>query len=426
VDIFNDNAIETGVIDTFFIDKISGSNPKNGSLKYVIAAVDSCTKRWDYIPSDYHYTIHTTGSIDTCKNQITLNWTKYIGWGNNISYYYIYKNTNGTGYNLIDSVSSATTNFIDKINNKENIEYYVMAKNSLYKKYQSNSNAINFISGLRNSNHSLKVNFVTLNNNININIGYNLQSDLETIQILKSNNKISFIQHKIIKPFSSPINEVDLSEDGNKQVYYYLVSKNSCNEWSDTSTISSNILLDQINSLEDNKLWWNRYSTWNSGVNNYVIYRETRLNGQILNPFSQINLGTDTFYTDNIKDNITKETTLCYKVIGTENISGFMSQSNTICVVGIMKVYFPNGVIAKDQSNVFKPIGVYIDYKKSRLFIYDRWGKLVKEIIDLNIGWDLTDENNNFAEPDTYVYNAQIIGLDGGIINKSGTITIIR
>lgn len=426
VDIFNDNAIKTAIIDTFFIDNITGLNPKDGSLKYVIAGVDSCTKRWDYVPNDYHNTIHTRGVIDTCLNKVTLNWTKYIGWRNNITYYYIYKNVNGIGFVLIDSVTNQITNYVDKINGNENLEYYIMAVNSTNNNYQSNSNGILLISGKRDTKHNLKINYVTLNKNININIAYNSSSDLDTLQILKSNNNSNFLLYKKIKPTISPINEIDLLEDGNKRVYYYLVSKNVCNEWIDTSSISSNILLEQQEAITDNKLWWNKYSTWNSGIKNYVIYRETRLNDQIISPFSQRYTGIDSSYIDNISDNNIDGSTLCYKVIGTENTSGYTSESNTVCIVGGMKVYFPNGVIVINESNVFKPIGVYIDYNKSKMYIYNRWGKLVKEITDLNIGWDLTDGNNSFAETDTYVYEAHMIGLDGKQINKSGTITIIR
>ena len=58
--------------------------------------------------------------------------------------------------------------------------------------------------------------------------------------------------------------------------------------------------------------------------------------------------------------------------------------------------------------------------------IYNRWGSLIKEINDLKTGWDLTDLNNSFAETETYIYEANIIGLDGKELNKRGTITIIR
>lgn len=426
VDLFNDNAIKTGIVDTFFIDNITGLNPKSGSLKYVIAAVDSCTKRWDYLPEDYHYTIYSTASIDTCVNRVSLNWTKYIGWGNNIKYYYIYKNVNGAGFQLIDSVSNTIINYIDKINSNETIDYYIMAVNTTNEKYKSNSNIVTLVSGKRIANHDLKINYVTLNNYINININFNQFSDIDSIQILKSNNNQNYLLFKKIRTINSPLNEIDNSEDGNRRVSYYLVSKNSCNQWSDTTKISSNIYLEQQEEITESKLWWNTYSTWNSGIEKYIIYRETRLNAQIINPFSQRYVGIDTNYKDNISDNTIDGSTLCYKVIGTENISGYTSQSNTVCIVGGMKVYFPDGVVARNSSNVFKPIGVYIDYKKSKMYIYNRWGKLVKEITDLNIGWDLTDENNNFAETDTYVYHAKMVGLDGKEINKSGTITVIR
>lgn len=426
VDLFNDNSIKTGIIDTFFIDKISGGNPKSNHLKYVIAAVDSCTKRWDYLPDDFHYTINLKGSIDTCTNFVNLNWSKYIGWSDSILYYYIYKMKNKTNYVLIDSVTNNITNYIDKISTNEVVDYYIAAVNSKNLKYRSCSNNTTFTTGIRNSNQNLKINYVTLSNNININIGFNTSSDLKSIDIFKSTDGLNYSLYKTINNSISPINEIDLLENGNRRVYYYLVSKNTCDLLTDTTPVSKNILLENLQVLGSNKLWWNKYFTWNSGVEKYIIFRETRLNETITNPFSQKGTTVDTQFVDNIVNEELSKEKLCYKIIGTENITGYTSSSNTVCMIGGLIVYFPNGIISRTSSNIFKPVGVYIDYSKSRMVIYNRWGKVVKEINDLNIGWDLSDSNNNFVETETYVYDAHIIGLDGKEINKSGTITVIR
>jgi gliding motility-associated-like protein len=302
----------------------------------------------------------------------------------------------------------------------------VAAVNSKNLKYRSCSNNTTFTTGIRNSNQNLKINYVTLSNNININFGYNTSSDLKSIDVFKSTDGQNYSLFKTINNSLSPINEIDLLENGNRRVYYYLVSKNTCGLFTDTSPVSTNIILENLQELGTNKLWWNKYFTWNSGVEKYVIFRETRLDETITNPFSQNGTTVDTQFVDNIVNEDLSKEKLCYKILGIENITGYTSSSNTVCMIGGLIVYFPNGIISRTSSNIFKPVGVYIDYTKSRMVIYNRWGKVVKEINDLNIGWDLSDSNNNFVETETYVYDAHIIGLDGKEINKSGTITVIR
>jgi hypothetical protein len=426
VDLFNDSPIKTNITDTFYIDKISGSDPKGNSLKYVIAAVDSCTKRWDYLPEDFHYTINLRGNIDTCKNIINLNWTKYIGWSDSIKYYYIYKMLNKSNYYVIDSVSNSTTNYTIKTNTNETVDYYVAAVNSKHLNYRSSSNNVSFITGNRNSNQDLKINYVTLDDNININIGFNKFSDLSDIIVLKSNDKQNFSIFKTIDNTTSPINIIDLTEQGNRRVYYYLVSKNSCGIYSDTTTLSTNVFLENIQGKGESKLWWNKYFTWNNGVEKYIIYRETRVNDMITKPFTLKGFTVDSNYVDNIINEDLSIEKLCYKLIAVENITGFTSSSNSVCIIGGLAVYFPTGVVSRSITNSFKPVGVFIDYSKSKMNIYNRWGLLVKEINDLNVGWDFTDLNDNFAESETYVYEANIIGLDGKEINKKGTVTVIR
>ncbi len=73
------------------------------------------------------------------------------------------------------------------------------------------------------------------------------------------------------------------------------------------------------------------------------------------------------------------------------------------------------------------PVPFFDKYENAKIKIYNRWGKMVKEIKSGSLSntkiWDGTDENGNLLPYDTYYY---IIEL--GIKNKqlTGTITIIR
>lgn len=428
VDLYNDTLVKNAILDTFFIDNVSRGNPQIQSLKYVIAAVDSCTNRWSYDATDYHKTMFLQSQIDTCKNKISLTWSKYVGWGNDISKHYIYKNTNNTSFILIDSVDGTTLSYTDNLVSLNNTyTYYVTALNSINNTYKSNSNTITRISGVRDNTTNIIISEVSLENgNIELIINKNNNSDIDTLIIQKSFDNYSFFTIKTIKSQLSPFTFKDASENGERRVFYKIINRNTCAEYKDTTVSSTNIVIKGSQEATKNLIAWNHYFTWNNGIDKYTLLRETRVNNLVINPFSQIAQTLDSFYNDDLGSSFTVGNSYCYMVIGQEKSTGYKSKSNEVCMIGGLIVYFPDGIISSTENRVFKPVGVYIDYTKSSMVIYNRWGSAIKSISDLNQGWDLTDENNNFVAPDTYVYEAQIIGLDGKQLRKSGTITVLR
>ncbi len=428
MDLYNDTLIKNAILDTFFVDNVSRGNPQQQSLKYVIAAVDSCTNRWSYDIADYHKTIHLQSQIDTCKNIITLNWSKYVGWNNNIDKHYIYKKVNNTSFILIDSVNGTSLGYTDKLISLNNTyTYYVTAVNSINNIYKSNSNTITKVSGIRDNTTAIVISAISLESgNIELIVNKSNTSDIDTLIIQKSFDNTSFFNFKALKNQTSPFIFKDLNETGDKRVFYKVINKTTCAEYKDTTVASTNIVVQGSQEASKNLISWNHYFTWNSGIDKYTLLRETRVNNLIINPFSQIAQTLDSFYNDDLGSSFTVGNSYCYMVIGQEKNTGYKSKSNEVCLIGGLIVYFPDGIISSTENRVFKPIGVYIDYSKSNMIIYNRWGSAIKSISDLNQGWDLTDENNNFVAADTYVYEAQIVGLDGKQLRKSGTITVLR
>lgn len=77
-----------------------------------------------------------------------------------------------------------------------------------------------------------------------------------------------------------------------------------------------------------------------------------------------------------------------------------------------------------DLSNdVFFPYtsGV-VEYK---LIIFNRWGELIFESHDLNIGWD-GYFNGKLCQQDAYVWKANVKFFDGRVYNKTGNVTLLR
>lgn len=80
----------------------------------------------------------------------------------------------------------------------------------------------------------------------------------------------------------------------------------------------------------------------------------------------------------------------------------------TISVVGVPHFFTPNGDGINDTWNLKGVSNQF--YSKSMIYIYDRYGKLIKQITPLGRGWDGLF-NGNLAPADDYWYN---IKLDDG------------
>ncbi|TSA49958.1 MAG: hypothetical protein D4R43_03025, partial [Sphingobacteriales bacterium] len=57
--------------------------------------------------------------------------------------------------------------------------------------------------------------------------------------------------------------------------------------------------------------------------------------------------------------------------------------------------------------------------------VYDRWGELVFETADQNIGWDGTFGGKQLP-PAVYVFYLKAICGDGFIIERQGNVTLVR
>ena len=87
-------------------------------------------------------------------------------------------------------------------------------------------------------------------------------------------------------------------------------------------------------------------------------------------------------------------------------------------------IFSPNG-IGPEANNKLWVFGKVACIKRFSFQIYDRWGEMVFESIDILDGWD-----GNFKErPATsgnYVYKLSVLLFDDSIYNASGSLTLVR
>jgi large repetitive protein len=86
----------------------------------------------------------------------------------------------------------------------------------------------------------------------------------------------------------------------------------------------------------------------------------------------------------------------------------------------------PNGGAYSQSSldnNVFFPFTAGID--EFHMMVFNRWGELIFETHDINIGWD-GYYRGNLCQQDVYVYKARARLIDGEVYEKVGDVTLLR
>ncbi len=113
-----------------------------------------------------------------------------------------------------------------------------------------------------------------------------------------------------------------------------------------------------------------------------------------------------------------------------------LSKSRAITVVGEGIIQFPTAFTPskagsnggyynqeEDNNYVFHPVGAGII--KYELTIFNRWGEIVFETNDVNIGWD-GYINDKIAKQDVYIWKVKGKFSNGRAFEKAGDVTLIR
>ena len=74
-------------------------------------------------------------------------------------------------------------------------------------------------------------------------------------------------------------------------------------------------------------------------------------------------------------------------------------------------------------NEVFYPISEFV--QNYRLIVYNRWGEMVFESTDINIGWD-GYYRGQLSPQDVYVWKVDITYVDGFQMSEAGDLTLLH
>ena len=425
------NSVIYNTKSTTYLDNNISRDPTTAALQYSVAAYDSCNNT--SLISIPHKTIWAQCSLDLCAKKITLTWSNYVGW--TVDHYEIYVKTNSGNFVLAGSVVANINSFTYNFNKfGDNYCFLVRA----FKSGEAVSSSSNLVcissSAIVATKNSYVAKASVQNNAIELVLITNTNTSLKKLNIYKGENNQTPTLWQSINHSGGILSLIDANVNVHSKNYtYYFTTEGPCNLIFDTSQKAKTILLNVLMaSPGDQSLNWNTYNDFIKGTSGQQILLSNTPNFNNSSPWNILLNASNSLTTHQDYTSFSvQQDRICYCIRAIENNSfnpynrKDSSYSNIECVTADPIVFFPDAIQINGYNTTFYPKGIFIDYDKSSLEIFNRWGQSIFKTNDVKTGWDGTC-NGEFVVSDVYAYRSTIVGLNGKILTFDGTITVLK
>jgi len=421
----------------------SGANPADSALSFEVAALDSCHNGGAI--SNSQTTLFLRVSPDFCTQTNTLSWNSYQDLAGNlgssgIGGYKVFVSINNGAFGILGTTTANVTKYIDSnLSKREYRCYYVQVYESANHDTTASSNMVcdSITPPPPPKNNYLRTATVIFNTSeINI-VGYvDSTSGAGFYQFKRSSDSAGGFS--IIKTITAPlhtdsISYIDNSAHPATQSYRYrIITLDECNKAIDSTNIGQTMLLtangqsDRINTLS-----WNDYGDWYDNPAYYLIYRSVDgASYSLVHTVTYSGAGENT-YNDNVGGITVGQGTFYYYVKAVENNKTGLypftdtSLSNIAEAYQNPTVYIPNAFDPNGVNKIFIPVGVFIDVQGYNFSIVSRWGTVLFQSSDPEIGWNGTYHGKKMEEG-VYVYILTYTSSRGEYFQQEGTVTLLR
>lgn len=204
---------------------------------------------------------------------------------------------------------------------------------------------------------------------------------------------------------------------------YRVMTIDSCGDATPVGLTGKTILLSANREFGGTQLSWTPYQGWESGVEGYTVevFHEEL---QQWIAVTQLDGTTTAFFDQKTEFN---QATYCYRITAWEYRGNqTTSRSNEVCVepepyLYVANAFTPNGDGYNDEFTVGLAFVGNVNIE-----IFNRWGKKVFEASSLEIPWQGYTSKGLPAPEGVYVYKIIATGYNGTVVEKSGTITLLR
>ncbi len=427
------------IIDTSintWIDKKSNANELPRTYKISYKDVGQEPNQPGQYESNLFNTLHTSITMDTCKKNNDIRWSRYVksSWKDlndtiSIHYYNIWRSVDGNDTVKIAAISPEDTSFTDRNIEYDRIyKYYIEGVLSFDTTIKSMSNRVYIDTDMPDDPEY--INFDRLGtDNGKINMEFSIEENSELVNYVLLRSQTPDGLYDTIKRFETSalnIKYTDNPGNPNKNIWFYhLASENSCGALTTRSDTLSNLLLNVAKENLMNQLDWNELNHINNNANiTFNLYRQIGNQEREL-----LNASYEAPYYDNkvqLYEGQGKSAKFCYEIEAEINHeAGYRSTlySNRNCVYVKPRVFLPNAIIPNDpNNNTFKPEFTF-EPDTYLLIVYNRQG--VKIFEAKNKGWNGKTRNGKEVKPGTYIYYLEFKIPGEPLIRKRGEVTVV-
>lgn len=433
-----------GINTDSLMNYILGGNPSDTILTFGVAALDSCGHIGGI--SNPPNTLLLKVTPDACAQNNTLTWNAYEYLTDNGGYgvggYRIFYSVNSGPFQLLTSLDKNARTYVDTdLTTRELRCYYVQVYDSANTDITASSNTVcdSIKPPSTPKNNYLRTASVILNTSSIQIVGYiDSLSGAEYYEFQRSIDSTGGFS--TIYTMNAPLHTDSISYIDNSvnpvihSYHYHIITLDSCKKIVDSTNLGQTMLLTAVGQPNGtNILTWNDYRNWYDGPDYYSIYRsEDGINYTLLTPTVNYANARQNTYVDNINGITAGQGTFYYYIKAVENNNAALypftdtSYSNIAQAYQDPIVYIPDAFCPNGKNRIFIPIGIFIDVQGYDFSILNRWGDLLFESNNPDIGWDGTDKSGKAVRQGVYVYLLTYTSSRGEYFQRKGTVTLLK
>ena len=335
---------------------VVSTNPSN-VFDVTLSAFDSC-RLFSPISTPHRPAI-LSAAIDSCKREITVNWSRYQGWST-IDSQALFVNMNKTGFKHHSSLTGTDNQLIFKDFVLGDSICFLIRSYTAAGNKSSSSNVACIESRALEIPTFLYLSQVNVTTNEEIDLSWSTDNskDLRTFDVLRSNQSGPLAStFQINSGASLNYNFTDATADVQSTFYNYQVDAyNQCNELVLSSNLGRSIFLEILPPAT-----YNSYINWDGGLSSYALE---------ISDFSRSTWNTQEMSATHSTFS-SVDSPACYRIRAVENLNSYgqssFSYSNVVCLEPPLKAYAPNAFRFGSENNRFIIVGTGIDPPKLKL-----------------------------------------------------------
>ncbi len=412
-----------------------GGDPTTSSLKYTVAAYDSCGNISSFNING-HRTILLSYQTSSCERSINLNWTRYENWSQGVLEYRIHVSKNLAPYIEVGRVDSAVQTFtFSGFNDGDSLCITVEAVSKADTTVTSHSNYQCFTPSIVQSpDYIYLINAtVDLDNKVQLRWLTDPNAELLYYQVDQSGNGTTFeFKQQFVVP--SPLTlENDYTDSTsfpqNNSMFYRIRAIDSCNnKFTSVDSIKTIHLTGELFDYYLANLEWTDFAAYGATILYWNLYRNNGQGYQLIRSFPS---GTNGI-SDSLQAFLNEKGLFCYRVEAVYDIDlpgvlrdTLSSFSNEFCIDHRPIIYIPNAFAPYGVNSVFKPTIIFGSPSNYSMTIWNRWGAKVFESNDPDIGWDGTQGGSD-VQMGAYGYLITFVASDGVRVERKGMVMLVK